>query len=944
MATKTVSVRLQALTDAYQAQMAKATASTRAFGQEAIATSVRNQQAITKLGLASRSEEARLQAQIAQHQRLMSSFTQLGMAGLAFGGALSFGLKQAADAAIDFESSFAGVRKTVDGTEEELQFIADGIREMSTEIPVGVNELNRIAESAGQLGVQKDAILSFTETVAKMGVTTTLTSDDAANGLARLMNIMQTAPDRVGAVASTIVALGNAGASTEGEILDFGLRIAGAGKIAGLTEADILAIGNAMASVGVEAEAGGTSVQKVLLGITEAVATGNDDLETFASTAGMSAEQFAAAWRSDPGAAFTAFVRGLGAAGTDAFGILEQLGLTDQRLIRSFLSLSGAGDLLTRSLDGATAAAEENNALNEEAAKRFETTASKIQLAKNQINDAAISFGSIMLPAIAAVVGVIGDFAGWIDDLPEPLKVVAVVMTAAAAAVALFGGAALIALPRIAQTKAAMLDLAGTTRLSTGAMVLARKALNPWTLGVAAAGIALGVFISAHQAAKQRVEDLTDAIKADSGALGENTRQVIVNELQKARLFEVGKELGIGVETLTDAALGEADAQAAVAEALEEARGGQEGATVAGKAGVVVLTENESAARHLEMALDILGGALVESKGKAKDQADAMGESAGGTDEASSAADRYKGAIEELNPELEETGDLASALADAFEILAGTQIDAAESAIRWKDSIAELRDTFKEHAKHLDIDTKAGRENRKAILGSIDAALKDGEAIAAKTGSLDKGVRAVNAHIQALIDEAVAAGASEEEVREYIRTLNLTPKEIKTLLEARVREAQRAIDDFIRTNDGRVIGVRIETTGGGSIIATGGGHQTEHSGGMVGESGARRMHGGGEVQPFHWPAMRGNEVPVIAERGEWLQTAGQHRAALMATMRPAATVSNHSLVVNVNGPVFGIDDLTAKIRGAIRGDIDVVVRENDRANQAFAERLGRMDR
>ena len=382
MAERTVSVRLLALTSTYQAAMAKATASTRALAGTMAATEVTTKginKSLSDLGFRSK----------------------VGL-GLAAVGVYAVGkaLMSSVNAAIEFESSFAGVRKTVEATDEELEELALGMRQLATEIPVDVNELNRIGELGGQLGIAKENLLDFTRVVALMGVTTDLTVEDAATRFAQLANITQMPQDQFDNLASAVVDLGNKSAATEPEIVEFGQRIAGAGEIAGFTEAEILGIATAIVSLGVQAEAGGTAVQKVMLKITESVALGDAKLATFAETSGMSAQTFAAMWESNPAEAFTRFVEGLGASGTDAIGILKELGLTDQRLTRAFLSLGAAGDDLRNSIETGNLAWEENNALTEEAAKRFETTESKLQLANNQIEEAKIAFGEGLAVAL----------------------------------------------------------------------------------------------------------------------------------------------------------------------------------------------------------------------------------------------------------------------------------------------------------------------------------------------------------------------------------------------------------------------------------------------------------------------------------------------------------------------------------------------------------------
>jgi methyl-accepting chemotaxis protein len=98
---------------------------------------------------------------------------------LAIGGA---SLKMASD----FESSFAGVRKTVNATAAEFAALSQGMRDLSKEIPVNVNELNKIGEAAGQLGIKTENILDFTRVMANLGVATNLSAEEAATSLARL--------------------------------------------------------------------------------------------------------------------------------------------------------------------------------------------------------------------------------------------------------------------------------------------------------------------------------------------------------------------------------------------------------------------------------------------------------------------------------------------------------------------------------------------------------------------------------------------------------------------------------------------------------------------------------------------------------------------------------------------------------------------------------------
>lgn len=331
---------------------------------------------------------------------------QAGVAGLAAG--LAILSKRAVQAGIDFEDSFAGVRKTVDATEAVFAGLETDLRGLARQIPVNVNQLNAIAAEAGALGIQADSITSFTDTIAKLSVTTNLLGEQGADALARIANITELPQQQISRLGATLVDLGNKLAATESEIVDFGLRIAGAGNQVGLTEGEILGIGGALASVGINAESGGTAISTTLVKIASAVEKGDKKLALFAQTAGLTAQEFTEKWKDDPAQALVAFIEGLGRlgdAGGSVFTRLEELGLGSIRVRDAMLRSAGAGDLLARAIEIGNTAFEENTALQEEAAKRFATTRSQITLFRNNLNDLSISFSQRLMPSINGAIG-----------------------------------------------------------------------------------------------------------------------------------------------------------------------------------------------------------------------------------------------------------------------------------------------------------------------------------------------------------------------------------------------------------------------------------------------------------------------------------------------------------------------------------------------------------
>ena len=336
----------------------------------------------------------------------------------------------------DYESAFAGVRKTTDATEAEYQKLSKGIRQMSKEMPASAVSIAQVAEAAGQLGIKKEDILKFSKTMVDLGVATNLTATEAATSLARFSNIMGTSADNVDRLGSTIVHLGNNTATTEREIVEMGMRLAGAGKQVGLTEAQVLGLAAAMSSVGIEAEMGGSAMSKLLVQMKLATTQGGEALDNFAKASGVSASQFKQAFEKDAAQGLLMFLKGLknaSAQGKSAIEILDEMGISEVRLRDTILRASEASDKFSDTLQLANQGWRENTALQKEAQQRYKTTESQLQIAKNKLIDIAITLGTNFLPKVNQVLNVVGKFADTLNNMSPTMQSV-VGWTALAAA------------------------------------------------------------------------------------------------------------------------------------------------------------------------------------------------------------------------------------------------------------------------------------------------------------------------------------------------------------------------------------------------------------------------------------------------------------------------------------------------------------------------------
>lgn len=461
-------------------------------------------------------------------EKFRGGLSALGDTAGAVGLTAGIGLGLVSKAAMDWESAWAGVNKTVDGTAEEMAELEAGLRDLARTLPATHGEIAAVAEAAGQLGVAREDIVSFTKTMIDLGETTNLTAEDAATSIAQMANVMGTSADEVDNFGAALVALGNDGASTEADILSMATRLSGAGKLIGASESDVLALANAMSSMGIEAELGGGAMGRTLTKMYSAVKSGGAQLEGFAKIAGMSGEAFTTAFGEDPIRAVDSFVQGLNRideSGGNAVQALGDVGIEGTQDLSVLLRLKGAQDLLSGSLDLGAEAWAANSALAEEAGKRYDTTASKGQVAANQIKDSMIEFGDVALPVLAKVAEAAGGTADFMGSLPAPIQDAGVALLGLTAITggALWFGSKVV--NGVAKTRAALDDLGYSSDKTAGKL----GKIGGTALGILAVGTAVGAI--ADGIGRIKSDDLDRALEslALGGDVTDDLEKVVEN-------------------------------------------------------------------------------------------------------------------------------------------------------------------------------------------------------------------------------------------------------------------------------------------------------------------------------------------------------------------------------------------------------------------------------
>lgn len=328
--------------------------------------------------------------------------------------------------------------------------------------------------------------------------------------------------------------------------------------------------------------------------------------------------------------------------------------------------------------------------------------------------------------------------------------------------------------------------------------------------GISALVAVLGVVAVSQSNATQAANDYAVALQQDNDAIGQNVQALAAKKLHDDGAIASAHELGISTKTLTDAALGNADAQLKVAQVLEAV---DKGLGTAGAAtGNMTAEQNKQADALLKVksGLKEQGDALKSASTLQKELADAT---AGATGASSSLAATYGMSVQNFDAatsaqkqnadqaaattrQLQLENDAATLLTNAFALLNGTNLSVAQAQTGAAAATNTLADALKQNGLQIDGNSKAAVANQQAMQQKVAADQQSAEAISKQTGSTEAGTKAFAASKIALEQQLAAQGLLNPAIQAYIDKLYAIPPVVPTKIDMDAADALRRAQEL----------------------------------------------------------------------------------------------------------------------------------------------------
>lgn len=346
--------------------------------------------------------------------------TVFGLQGALVSLGVGLSVKKALDAFSVLDKGLIAVQKTTNMTDQQIQKLNENIRKMSLQVPVATEGLLEIAEAAGQLGVQGVAnVTLFTETLAKLQISSDVVGAEGAKSLARLLNTAGEGTEKIKTLGSVIVSLGNQMAASEKEIVHMAGEIGRATAAYEVSSETAAAYGAALKAMGARAEISGSAISKSMILIEKSLLKGGESLAFLERVTQKTGAELKKTFAQDAGEVFTAFIKGLNRMtkeGHSAVELLGEFGIKGVEGVKGLTPLIKNVHQLEKALKIANKEVKNATALDLEAINATKSFSAQMQLFWNAIDQVAAGIGKGLAPAI---VDLTVKFRDWVKANDE---------------------------------------------------------------------------------------------------------------------------------------------------------------------------------------------------------------------------------------------------------------------------------------------------------------------------------------------------------------------------------------------------------------------------------------------------------------------------------------------------------------------------------------------
>lgn len=312
---------------------------------------------------------------------------------------ITFTVKKCVEEYAKMDDEMTNVRKYTGQAAEEVERMNEDFKKMDTRTPR--QKLNLLAEDAGRLGITSTAAVEeFVDGADKINVA--LGDDLGDKAVSQIGKLAQMfGEDKTKGLRGAMLATGSAvnelaqnSSASAGYLVDFTARVAGVGKQAGFTQAQIMGLASVLDQNMQQDETAATAVQNLLAKMFQ-------DSAKFAQIAGLNVKEFAKTLKEDANGALLQFLAAMRAKGgfADLAPMFEEMKMDGSRATGVLTVLADKLDDIKTAQNLANEAYSEGTSVLNEFETQNESVQAQLDKASKKFLDLSIELGQKLYPA-----------------------------------------------------------------------------------------------------------------------------------------------------------------------------------------------------------------------------------------------------------------------------------------------------------------------------------------------------------------------------------------------------------------------------------------------------------------------------------------------------------------------------------------------------------------